>query len=575
MTAGLRLAMARQESFELQVFQSDHWVTQGFSNSEQDAHKQAKGLLSNPNYGGVRIVRDVTRGNGKETSQVVFTQMREAPKELIRAQPIDEAPMCQAAADFHTVDARNAMHKVLRQYIDKMVLTPTEIMHNHREMKRVLDFEALVPSAVSRVASIQAREAGVEPAKRNRALFDMINELHEQARRAAERPNLPELSKFPDLSGVVSRLEQLVGPDQIDFFALVCLSKDLIQTRSWLGKLERLLGLIKDDTNPRSRALIDRVASDIFGSTDGLRDMLGRQPDLSTALCQLIDIIEGRFTASGEDTPEVTGQLARYLSSRDLVETRVALLRSVKRQLRGSAPLTRGDGEQQRRAYRDVALRLLRNGTILGGGSMADALAMGYQRFVEEGGATGRRNATTQCAATLDTQADQVRLMLALIEGELGAEQKDDFIGRMDSQVRRAGSLNDLTAPSLPPRDKMQQSALLHRALIASSLPEPQRAELADRVDTLLAAFVEQSKIVERLDDPSASLRLRATRLVQFCASDALTRGKASKIARDRVIAHLRQPSFDEKFVSDIADPAERTAALKSFYGLLKQAGFE
>jgi hypothetical protein len=568
--------MPRQESFELQVFQTDHWVTQSFSGSEQEARKHAQGLLSNPNYGGVRIVRDVVRGNGQETSAVIFTQMREGPtKELIRAQSIDEAPMCEAAADLYKAEARNCMHKVMRDYIAKMVLTPTEIMHNHREMKRMLEFEALVPSAVSRVASIQARESGQEPAKRNKALFDMISELNEQARLAGERPNLPELSKFPDMSGVVTRLETLVSPEQIDFFALVCLSKDLAQTRSWLGKLERLLALIKDDATARSRALIDRVAADIFGTTDGLRDVLGRQPDLSTALCQLIDVIEGKFTPKGEDTPEVTKQLAEYLSSRDLVETRLALLRSVKRQLRGSAPLTRGDGDHQRKAYRDIALRLLRTGTILGGGTMADALALAYQRFVEEGGATGRRLATSRCPVAMDTSADQVRLMLGLIEGELGAEQKDELIGRIDGLIRRAKSINDLTAPSLPPKDKMQQTALLHRALLASSLPEAQRAELGDLVDTLLAAFVEQSKIVERLDDPSASLRLRATRLVQFCASDALTRGKASKIARDRVIVHLRQPNFDQAFVAEIADPTERAASLKQFYGLLKQAGFE
>ena len=565
--------MAREENFELQVFQSDHWVTQGFSNSEQGARKQAKDLLANPSYGGVRIVRDVSR-SGRESSNVIFTQMREATKELIRAQPIEDAPMCRASTDFHKVEAGSTMHKVLRQYIDKMVLTPTEVMHNHRELKRVLDFEALVPSAVSRVASLQAKESGEEPAKRNRALFDMINELHEQTRLAEARPNLPDLTKLPNLASVVERLEKLVGPDQIDFFALVCLSKDLAQTRSWLGKLERLLGLIKDDADPRSRALVDRVAADIFGTTDGLRDVLGRQPDLSTAMCALIDVIEGRFTANGPDTPEVTAQLAEYLSSRNLAETRLALLRSVKRQLRGSAPLTRGEGDHQRKAYRDIALRLLRGGKILGGGTMADALALGYGRFVEEGGQTGKRLSVERCASTMDTRADQVRLLLALLEGDAAGDLKPSLIERADALIRQAGSVNDLTAASLPPRDKMQQTALLHRAVVASVLPDAQRAELADRVDTLLAAFVEQSKIVERLDDPSASLRVRATRLVQFCASDALTKGKASKIARDRVVAHLRQPSFDSAFVADIPD-AERPAALKSFYGLLKQAGFE
>jgi hypothetical protein len=567
--------MPREESFELQVFQADHWVTQSHSPSEQDARKQAKALLSNPNYGGVRIVRDLVRSNGKETYGVIYTEMREVSKELIRAQPIDAAPMCSVAADLHKPEARTAMHKVMRQYIEKMVLTPTEIMHNHRELKRMLDFEALVPSAVSRVAALQARESGEEPQKRNRALFDMINELHEQARRASERPNLPDLAKYPDLSSVVRRLEQLVGADQLDYFTLVCLSKDLLQTRSWLGKLERLLGLVKDDTDPRSRALIDRVAADIFGTTSGLRDLLGRQPDLSTALCAVIDVIEGKFQPKGDDTPEVTAQLAEYLASRELVETRLALLRSVKRQLRGSAPLTRGEGDHQRKAYRDVALRLLRNGTMLGGGPMADALAEGYQRFVEEGGATGRRLAAGRCVTTLDTLADQVRLMLALLEGEVAADHKADFLAKIASVIGRASSINDLTAASLPPKDKMQQSALLHRALVASCLPADKRDPLADRVDLLLAAFVEQSHIVERLDDPAASLRLRATRLVQFCASDALTRGKASKVAREHVVAHLRQPNFETLFVADIAAPAERTAALKSFYGLLKQAGFE
>jgi hypothetical protein len=568
--------MARQENFELQVFQADHWVTQGYSGNEQDARKQAKGLLSNPNYAGVRIVRDLMRAGGKETSAVIYTEMREAPsREPIRAQPIDEAPMCAVSADMHKPDARHTMQRVMRQYIDKVTLTPTEIMHNHRELKRVLDFEALVPSAVSRVAAIQARASGEDPHKRNRALFDMINELHEQARLASERPNLPDLSKFPDLNGVVRRLEQMVGADQLDFFTLMCLSNDLAQTRSWLGKLERLLGLIKDDTNPRSRAVVDRVAADIFGTTSGLRDLLGRQPDLSTALCAVIDVIEGKFQAKGDDTPEVTSQLAEYLSSRQMVETRLALLRSTKRQLRGSAPLARGDGEHQRKAYRDVALRLMRNGTMLGGAPMADALAEGYQRFVEEGGATGRRLAASRCVTTMDTLADQTRFMLALLEGEVATDHKADFIAKMDGVIRRAVAINDLTAPSLPPKDKMQQSALLHRALLASSLPESQRTQLADRVDGLLAAFVEQSRIVERLDDPSASLRLRATRLVQFCASDALTRGKASKVARDHVVAHLRQPNFEDLFVADIGEPSERAAALKNFFGLLKQAGFD
>jgi hypothetical protein len=94
------------------------------------------------------------------------------------------------------------------------------------------------------------------------------------------------------------------------------------------------------------------------------------------------------------------------------------------------------------------------------------------------------------------------------------------------------------------------------------------------RIDDLLVGYIEVSKIIERLDDPTAILRYRAIRLIQLCASGALESPRALDVARRRVIEHLRQPRFEEEFVADIEDPETRAKALKDFYDLLMRAGF-
>jgi hypothetical protein len=568
--------MAENDTFEVQVYLRDHWLTEDLFSSEREAQGAVAKLLRGDGVKGVRIIKAKTR-QGAELERVIFTKMLEATAEAaapIRAAVIQEAPRCESAGDLFKPQARQTATRVLRQYLEKFVLTPTEILHNHREMKRVLDFESLAPSAISRVASVQAKgEAASEATKRNAFLHDLVNGCAEQARRVSKAPDLPVL-KDRSLGDVLAELDHKVPKDQQEYFATTILCTELVNTRSWLGKIETLLTLIENEEDARARKLVDPIIADIFGTTDGLRDLLGRQPDLVTALGRALDVAEGA-AQKDDNTPEVTVDLSGRMSDVALAGARHALYQSVARQLKGAAQLNHKDASQQIEAYRRLIERLVRAKAVDGGSEMAEAIVFGFQRFVEQGGETGRRMCVERAVAAFSTSASRSIFILDLMNCELGAQYKVFLTDELRHSLLGATSINNFTPATLPLKDRMHRIAGLHERLGQSEIEPDLKERALSHIDGLMAAFVIEGKLIERLDDAQLSLRQRAVRLVQFCASEVLTRPKAHAIFRDRVVAHLKQPNFDDAFVADIAEPAARQTALRAFYALLRKAGFE
>ncbi|MDX2103581.1 MAG: hypothetical protein SF002_13710 [Alphaproteobacteria bacterium] len=570
--------MARQdERFEIQVYLTDHWVTETYARTEQEARRSVGDLLTNTGFGGVRILREYTARNGADAAQVIFTQLKEQTKvDRIGASPIDSAPMCRSSADLLGATGRQTFGRVLRAYLDRFVLTQTEVLYNPREAKKAMEAEGLAMACVSKVAALQAKEAGITPQQRSNQIFDLLNAAQERAQVAASRPGLPTLEANARFATVLASLKRVASADEGAFLAMVVLARDLSATRSWLGKLERLLTLIEGESDGDAVRLIDQVVADVLGSVDGVRDLLGRQQNLAGAILALVDLLDGKVEAKGEDAPEVARTLAARVNAPGLAETRAALLEAACRQLRGRGDLVRGERDQQILAWKRIGQRLLRATSFPGGSRMAEALVLGYLRFQEQGGDIGRKAVIGNALAALDSPADRVRIAALLCDTELGDQFPEAVRGRIDDILWPAKSMNDLTPASLAPPDRMKQVAAAWRAVkSAERVPDRSREKWMEIMDRLLAAFIDQSQIVERLDDHAASLRIRATRLVQFCASDAVTEGRAADVARQRVIGHLRQPNFDQHFVADLSGDADRAKALRDFYALLRRARFE
>ncbi|KAA0683510.1 hypothetical protein [Roseomonas genomospecies 6] len=568
--------MARPSaSYEVQIYKLDHWVLEGRFDTEAEAMAFGRKLLSGGRVEGMRVLRDWRRQDGRHVETEIHAEFRQVSR-TVTAAPIDEAPpVCLTLDHCYGVQSRMTMNRVLRNYVERSVVTPTEVLHNHAELARLLNTDNLVPTAVGRVAALQAEKVGTDGRGRRDALNLLMHELTDRARVAAARKDLPAIAAT-GFRLMFDRLDGSLPAEERDFLARVVLSRELVQMRNWLAKLDFLSELAREDGGGADRplALLDGVIADVLGAPSVAQELLGTQGSLAEALCNLIDLSRGRLSPIRRAEDDRAVQLNELLAFHDLDETRFVILDLVRRQLKGTQPLYRHDPAQEMEAFQEVLQRTLGPDGPAGGGPMAEALVLRYLRFLEGGGAPGRRQAIAEVTDRIPDAAGQVRFLLALADSDLGRGHTGDIARLLRKLSGNPANYGRFVHSRLPPRDNLEALTLLYRQAADSALPEEIRTRLTSDLDELLVAYITEDRVVERLDDPGDALRLRANRLVQICAPGILRSRRALEMVRQRVVAHLRQPQFDRKYVEDLPDAAAQQRALREFYRMLGEAGF-
>lgn len=564
--------MARNSVFEVQTYQGNHWVLDSRFEDEPAARAHGKKLLASGRVEGIRLVKDWSRPDGRHVETEIHTEFRSVAN-TINIQPIDEPPpLCTQAADIFAVESRMVINRLLRNYTERMVVTPTEIMHNYGELKRLMDKDNLLSQAVGRVASLQAEKARMDGRARRDELFVMIDGVTEKARKAAARKDLPDITA-QGFRPLFDRLAASEEPEERDFLARVVLSRDLVQMRNWMAKLDFLSEVVRSDGGliDEPLMLVDGVIADVFGAPSVAQELLGEQRSLCDALCALVSLSRGRLVFHDRGEEDRAVQLNELLAFHDLDQTRYVMLEMARRQVKSVQPLSRADPAAETQCFERLLRHLTSPDGVAGGPLMAEALVLRYLRFLEAGGAPGRRQALEGALGCLPDAKDKLRFLIEFSGSDIGAQHFKD-ISALLTQIVAAG--NGFIDRNLPIRDNLEQVTLLYAQVADCMLPEPLRSQLADGIDEILSAYILNSRVVERMDNPDDTLRHRANKLMMLCAPGVLQSRKALGIVRKRVISHLRQPNFENEYVADIPDRAAQQRALKEFYQLLGQAGF-
>lgn len=563
---------ANRATFEVMKCREGRWTVETVCKTEEDARAYGKKIYADRKVEGIRIVRNWKRADGNTVENTIHEEVRQAGKdEPARIVPIEDSPVCQEPQEFYALEARMTINRLLRNYLEKVFLTPTELMHNYKELKRLQDGD-IFPSAVDRVATLQAKVTGEDSKSRKDTIFKNIDAMAARAKRA-EKYNLPSLREA-SLNDIIARVEQIAAPDERDYLILTTLARELIGTRNWLGKLQRLTQLSAEEgLRPDALALLDGVIADLIGA-QMLQDLLGWQPSLASALCCMIDLTEGKMPVGDDAAPDDgTVILNRLFGAGVLPGSKQALFDRVVRHIKAAQPLNRNDPSKESEGFRLVALRLMTPRGLIGGPDTAEALTVRFTRMVEQGGATGRRAAIQGVVTNLADPLMRVLYLIDLSQSALAEEHKADILQHLLG-ICSAPSLDNLIPRTVPPKERMSRATVIYNTLQASPLPQNVRNDLCDRVDEMLARYLVEEGIIEKLDHKDSSLRERSTWLVQFCAAQILPNGKALKLARDRVINLLRQANFDARFVEGITDPTAAQKALRDFHQLLVKAGF-
>lgn len=547
-------------------------MTETVCAEEKAARDVAGKFFADKKCAGARIIRNWLRADGRMVETEVACQTRTIRDDgVIHLAPIESAPpRCESQQAYYAHESRDIINRLFRVYLDRVHLTPTELLHTFREIKRLQNKDLLVPSAADRVAYLQTRDGGKQDSKARRdEILTSVEGLANRARQADGRV-LPKLTGT--FGAMMAAIENAPTPDDRDFLALVVLTRDLAAARSWGGKMERLCRLALEETDAHALDLLDGAMADLL-STDVVQEILGWQPGLGAAICRMADLADGAMPIEKSDARELADPLNRLLSQGKLPTCRAVLVDRIHRQIRSPNPLYRSDSTREMTEFNRLLERMVTLTGFYQGVETATALTIRYGRLVEQGGAAGRRAAIAGLFCAMPDRALGVIYLCELARSEFAAEHAPDMAEQFD-QVVSTQTLAQFCHRALTPKDRLHRATAAHAAILASPYVRDMRERIAGHIDSLLETYLVEEQIIERLDHPGSPLRERATRLVQFCSAGLLPQGRALNRARERILALLRQPNFDVHFVDgiDSADMAQKI--LRDFYQVLLKAGF-
>lgn len=561
-------------SFEVQVQNDERWTIENQCESEEAARASAKVVAAKRMHQAVRVVKYWQRADGGITETVLLQQSVGVAEAKVTPGQIEDTPYCKKIRDYYKPESRETIGKLLRKYLEKVILTPTELIHSSKALKRVQEVDTLFPPAVDRVATLQARAAQEDARTRRDEIFKAVTQMTQRARRIEETPNLPTLRRN-DFGKMIDEIEGLAPPAESEYYALIVLSRDLMQHNSWLAKLERLTTLTSPELADQTLAILDGVYADLFGVPTALQEILGEQKNLAEAIQSIADLCEGRLSALNPNVAEPMTLVNRLIGAGRLPELQKSLIDRLQRQLAGGQPLARNDPGKEGESLRLLAERLVRPEGVLGGPATAAAMTKRAVLLQEAGGKTGLKKAVESMVATLPDVLPCALYLRDLAASEIAADVGETIEICLTRELKVA-SLDQLSPSKFSPTDRMRRVTKLYDELRRGDALEPEfRTSILTHLDKLLVGYIEAKGIIEKLDDPSAHLRDRTIRLLEFSAAGVFPKdSEAHRIARNRIVGILRQPQFELHFIEGATQPAEAEKMLRHLHGLLARGGY-
>lgn len=569
---------AKQESFEVHACREGRWTIDTTATTQPDAEALARKVLSRQGVSGVRVIREVARGNSSREN-VVFEQLREARDSgKIFVNDVDEAPYCETVEELYAARGRQTINRLFRTYLDKQGVTATEVMHDFRELRRIVDADTLMASGVGKIATLQAKgRDDIDTATRRDALYRFLDEITARAKSASEK-KLPTI-RADGFAGAIGKVASSAEPSQCDYLLRVVVARELVQQRSFFGKLAQTIDWAGPAEDRASRALVDTFISDILANGETLQDLLGLQPNLGAAVGALIDLAQGRLENGAEgraaDSPEaIAARLNTMLGLDALPDSRLMIVERIRRQIEAKSPLVgRGEPEDEAEALKGLVDKLMPDDALFGGSSIAEALTHRQSRILNKGGVAGLKEATGRLLPTLSDPVRKAAYLLALSESRLAGTIGDEIGRQLEGLFVQPSSVKQIVKDNRPPNKKMQAITKVVSRVHGSGLEDGLKSRITERLDELLASYIVDDRILERVDDPSRPLHIRAFMLLAMCTPEMLPEGKASQLARKIVVKHLRRPNFEHELVAGVPG-AEKERILRDFHVQLYRCGF-
>ncbi|NYZ12167.1 serine/threonine protein kinase [Azospirillum sp. RWY-5-1] len=439
----------------------------------------------------------------------------------------------------------------LRTWLEPLCVTPFELIHNAKFMKSLLEQGTVLDTALTRVATIQARFPGQDQKTRRATLQDALNRTTTRAREAQLAfASLPRLQGTVDAVLAAAPGKCPTGDARYDL--RVAIATELAELRVWPAKLEHTIELLRADRDERLIAVGDEVLADLLGFGPVLQELFGNAAQAPGAvlaqLCTQFLCDTATATAGG---PNRLSSLNALCRKGLLPQTRAAVLDRTRRALRAPHPLVRGTPMEEAESLKTLAGLLLRPECVVGGEGMAEALTIRYSRRLEQGGASAFRRSIVGLAESLNDLFTRLHYLAAVSRTQAAERHMQEIVdtanGALANEMLVEGTLLG-TAEVGRLRNLIDGAAA---AIRASALPPESSMKLAGRLATLFDGLARQGRLLARLRQAEPLHRRRALRLAELACSGLLTEQGGLPPVRQYIMETVRQPGFQAELAQE------------------------
>jgi hypothetical protein len=451
--------------YEVWQQREGRWLIDCLVGTEVDALARVEELYADETNSAVRVVRAHFNAAGESFETQIMERVREGRKgqpPLRLAAAPDEESWCESLADFYGPSSRRAMARLLRNFLDRFQITPTELLHNHRWIKQLDNQESLLPSAIQRMAAIQAEQRKIDRRVRTDAIDKLANEASGRARDALASRAAPKLGDDGIVSLWAAVAERVKDPAEAAFWLRHAIARAFEDMNAFAAKFERAMDWTKDNLPPPLLPLIDELTAGVMGAASMIKDTLGNQPHLGAALTALADLAAGRQEPNLPGAPAGFNAFADLMSKAAMPETRSVLYDRLQRELATDKPLSREPATTQRRQFDLLVDKLADDsGIIAGGPAMVAAIARRSRRFDIVGGVEDIRLTGATPAARLEELLAAEKILVARRQQQGLGTYLRDTIDKLDGEAAELISFRNRIADTQLP--EAMKKALLAR----------------------------------------------------------------------------------------------------------------
>jgi hypothetical protein len=368
---------ARRLRYEIQVLAEGRWriaevIDDGrdavqrrfdkrdFEETERRVVDQASAILGAGGFQAVKVVRERMRADGFSTVSEIFSKKaeKEAGEAPLLVAALDgPVALCETADEIYAREGYKAVGTLLRGFLDKLQISPPELLHHSPYLRKLNENYSLVQGALHQVAQAQAKAAGGDSKARAAKLLSFVEAIEKRAREAAGERKLPALEEG-DLSRLWARVEARMGAKDALFWCNVAVARALQASPGAFGKLEAALGWLERPLEPTLHTLADNYVACALDNPTVVRDLLGHRENLAAALHGLADLAKGTLPTPPAPDSKL-GILAAELGQGGLRFASQSLWERIFREVARGRPLAKNDERREWATLMKISDRLV------------------------------------------------------------------------------------------------------------------------------------------------------------------------------------------------------------------------